>query len=100
MDLSLISVAKICSGAREAVWSKNSNHAMATEYASSPVAQPGTHTLMDESGPRCFKTSGNTLSVSASNVYGSLKKLVTAIRMSWYKESTSAGFCCRYLTYS
>ena len=71
---------------------------MANEYASSPVEQAGIQTRMGSFGGRFFTKQGNTISFSATNVSGSLKKLVTPISMSLYNASNSFG-CVRRILY-
>ena len=56
---------------------------MAIEYASSPLAHPGTQTRMGASAGRSAKNAGRTCSLRAWNTSGSRKKDVTEIRQSW-----------------
>ena len=70
---------------------------MATEYASSPVAQPGTQMRMGESGARFSLSAGKTRSLSTSYDSGSRKKRVTWMSRSWYRFTISPLSCSRSL---
>jgi hypothetical protein len=55
---------------------------MATEKASSPVAQPATQTRIPSAGSRSWKSAGMTSPASVPNASGSRKNWVTPISRS------------------
>ncbi len=71
--------------------SSRSRSSIAMEYASSPVAQPGTQTLIDSPAEADSISGCRALLVNASNAAGSRKKLVTEIRNSRNSCLTSSG---------
>ena len=68
---------------------------IAMVYASSPVAQPGTHTRTSSSRPFSSKSTGKAPS-SAANTLGSRKKLVTEISRSSKSAAASAALRRRW----
>jgi hypothetical protein len=65
---------------------------IAIEIASSPVAHPGIQTRSVSLNFRSLNKAGRILSANESYTLGSLKKLVTVIRRSWYNAFTSLLF--------
>lgn len=64
-----------------------STNAIAIEYASWPVEQPGTQ-ARSGSSPRCAISLGKTLRTRTVKALGSRKKLVTLISTSEYSASS------------
>ena len=58
-------------------FSRNSARVIETEYASSPVEHPGTHTRIGSFSPRFSRSAGRTWVARASYDSGSRKKRVT-----------------------
>ena len=66
-----------------------SRSSMASEYASSPVAHPGTHTRSVSLGALPANSRGSIVRLSSSNVSESRKNAVTPISRSWNSIATS-----------
>ena len=64
---------------------------IATEYASSPVAQPATQTRIWSCGPLFWNSRGIDPCSSASQAAGSRKKFVTLISSSFISATASCG---------
>jgi len=94
-----MSVANIWRGNIAPLLSIVSSRQKATEYASSPVEQAGTHTRTASEGARFSSRSGNTFVCSVPNAPGSRKNDVTLIRKSWNSASSSPGFSRRWTEY-
>jgi hypothetical protein len=92
--VSCTSVAKILTFAGPSRCAACSASSIASEYASSPVADPATQTRTSSSGPFPANSPGTTCRASPSNASRSRKKLVTQIRKSLRRVRASSGLSC------
>src|SRR5881296_3987184 len=86
-----MSPAKICTRERESCRRICSRSRIATEYASSPVEQPGVHTRRVPSSAATSTRRGITSLASTANASGSRKKCVTPMSRSRNNWSASLG---------